>query len=161
MKIVLSGEIHSGKSTIVQKVREDLKMVMITGIRTWPLYEKKKKTGIYLGSFSDEKILCAHVNFQKNNRFCDFGVDLEAFNDFGVSLLKKSHLAQLFIIEELGLMEAQAHKYVNQIIRVFHDCKNILAVIQKRALDFWLSKIGKEQINKLYVVDYSNRDYLP
>ena len=88
------------------------------------------------------------------------GIKLAVFNHFAVDILKQSLMADLIIIDELGIMEKGAVRFVEQMGDIFRKAKNIIVVIQKRVINFWIPRIGKKNIDVEYLVTPENRDII-
>ena len=161
MNVVISGEINTGKSTVVDKIRRKNVCRIIRGFLTRPLFEDNQKKGYYIESFEGEREIFAHVDFIKRNKRGSMGIKQAIFNQFAVKILDQASEAELIIIDELGIMEKEATGFIEEVKNIFLWPLNVIAVIQKRALDFWISKIGKDNIDAIYIVDRKNRDYIP
>ena len=58
-------------------------------------------------------------------------------------------------------MEKNADRFIEQIVDIFQKRKNIIAVIQQRALNFWTTRIGQDNIDLSFTVTKENREILP
>ncbi|NOZ61501.1 MAG: hypothetical protein GXO74_07445 [Calditrichaeota bacterium] len=132
--IFLTGDLHVGKSTIVQNVLNRLKVAEIGGYRTEVIFENGKKLGFKMISFSGEEKIFAHASFTKGKRFGDFRVQLEVFESFGAQILTTA-LEQngLIVIDEIGAMEKHAQKFREVIYECLDAPIPVLGVFQQRA----------------------------
>ena len=160
MRIVITGDLHSGKSTIVNKIRKKYSHRVIGGFLTCPVIKNKQKKGYCIKSIEGDREIFAHVDFDKQITFGSMGIKLAVFNHFAVDILKQSLMADLIIIDELGIMEKGAVRFVEQMGDIFRKAKNIIVVIQKRVINFWIPRIGKKNIDVEYLVTPENRDII-
>jgi len=161
MRIIITGEIQVGKSRILDRIRKQYHPTSISGFLSCPIIKNKINAGYYLQSLNGKREIFAHVDFDKRNQFGPFGVKLEVFNTFAVRILEQATEAKLIIMDELGIMEKNAVRFVEQIVDIFQKPKNIIAVIQQRALNFWIARIGQDNIDLSFTVTEENRDILP
>jgi nucleoside-triphosphatase THEP1 len=160
MRIVITGEIQSGKSTVLNKVRKEIPSANCQGLLTLPIIENKVIQGFYLKSLDGSTETFAHVDFDKFHSFGMFGLHLDVFDDFGCNVLHHAMESDYIILDELGVMEQNADAFVKEVVEIFQEKKNVLAVIQQRALDFWRSKIGEDFIDMIFTVTLENRNTL-
>lgn len=135
-------------------------MLSLGGYYTCPLAENDAVRGFYLASWTGARQLFAHVDFVPKNTYSRFGVHLEVFDNWGNDLLVEALSKDLIVLDELGIMEQQAARFVAQVVHVFSQEKDVLAVIQQRALDFWLAHLSGKPY-EIFYVDTNNRDALP
>jgi len=142
-KIILTGPLRSGKSTILKNM---LRYFSGTpgGFHTKKLVQEGMVTGYSMCSFDGRERVFAGVELPGAYRVGNYGVDLRTFDNFGVDLLRQAReTAGLIVMDELGIMELEAGNFVNEVRECFRSGKPILAVIQERALDKWLALIPK------------------
>jgi nucleoside-triphosphatase len=161
VRIVVSGLPGSGKSTIVQKVRALLPGAEQAGFLTRAVVEGGKRAGFSLESFAGEREIFAHVDFTGTRRFGRFGVHPEAFDRLGKEIVSRASLSRFAVIDELGVMETGTTDFVRSVAALFAVPRHALAVVQERALPFWMEHIGGRNIDRFYILDRENRDALP
>ena len=83
-------------------------------------------------------------------------VDEQVFSELGVRLLRESHSADFCVLDELGIMECGTGDFVQEVRRTAAATVPLLAVVQERALAFWLPCFPPERI-RMYVMNENNR----
>ena len=161
MKIIITGKINSGKSTVLNKALEKLKSFDISGYFTFPVLENNERAGFYIESFNGKKEIFAHINFHIDYRFKQYGVKLKVFEDLCVPILKDSLRSDILVIDELGIMETESEKFIRKLVLAVKKHHRLIFVIQERALDFWLKQLGAENFTETVYVAHENRDGLP
>ncbi len=156
--IFITGTIHIGKSTILNKVINSLPNLKIGGFRTLPIYENNKKKGFIFESLDGTRKIFAHIDLDAENHFDVYQFDDEVFEKIGVYSLKKA-LAEssLILMDEIGMMEQHAVKFKNMIIKCLNSSAIVLGAFQERAT--WFIKIlqGRDD-TKLFIITAMNRD---
>ena len=79
MKIVISGEMHAGKSTVIDQIRKKYSNCVIGGFLTCPVIENKQKKGYCIESLEGVQEIFAHVDFDEQLTFGPMGVRLDVF----------------------------------------------------------------------------------
>ncbi len=179
-KIIVTGEIGVGKSTLVKNVlspasqqfdRRDnypashcfAGFEILTGFQTKKIFRNNIIIGFDLEEISGESQTFAHVDFIDHKKFSTYGVKLNVFENFGVEVLKRCEKSKSFLlIDELGKMERTASEFSTRIKNIIISKEQFLIVIQKRALDFWLSEcnINKKNNITIFEVTRENREHL-
>jgi len=159
--IFITGTIHIGKSTILNKVIERLSHLEIAGFRTLPIYEDKKKKGFIFESIKGARKIFAHVDLKSDNQFDIYQFNLEIFEQVGVATLKKAlKKSDLVLMDEIGMMEQQAEKFKQTIIACLNSPKFVLGAFQQRAS--WFSTILKKRNDTaIFPINKINRDSIP
>ena len=158
--IFITGAIHIGKSTILNKVIDSLPNLKIGGFRTLPLYEDNKKKGFTFKSLEGTREIFAHVDFNSENHFDIYQFDYQVFDKIGVVSLKKALAkSDLILMDEIGMMERQAEKFKTMIIRCLNSSKIILGAFQERAL--WFTEFLRDRDDtKVFIITAMNRDMI-
>ncbi len=157
LKIVLSGSIGCGKSTVVRHVMEQRPAWRRPG----GFFTLRQPGAIIMRTWEgEERIVARHSATPQRGR-PPYDVDLDAFNRFGSRALRPSSAAQPFVLDELGLLELPAQAFARAIADLFHGPNPLIAVIQHRSLEPWMGLIGKEYVHHLLMVTADNRDDLP
>ena len=156
MHIFLTGEIQIGKSTAIRRAVRKLGvqpggfLTEFEGDREmWPkmLYIKSVDGG--------EQALAAKIC--ENKRPEVYG---QAFEDFGVGLLKRAKGAPLIMMDECGRFEQQAPSFQQQVLSLLDGQVPVLGVVRKLPCASWLDTIKAHPGVQLIEVTRSNRDGL-
>lgn len=159
--IFLTGSIHSGKTTIINKVIAELPELQISGFRTIPIFENRIKKGFYLESFDGLKKIFAHTDLNRTEQFDIYKFDYTIFEDFGVSILKQALSEDgVIIMDEIGMMEQHAEAFCAVIEQCLNAPRLVLGAVQKRAT--WFLKILEDRVDtEIFSVSDENRNALP
>lgn len=159
--IFITGAIHIGKSTILNKVIDRLPHLKIAGFRTSPIFKENIKKGFTFESLKGTEKIFAHVDLKTNDQFDIYQFDPEIFEQIGVASLKKAiEKSDLILMDEIGMMEQQAVKFRQAIIACLNSPKLVLGVFQQRAS--WFSAILKERNDTaIFPINEINRDSIP
>ena len=159
-KIVLSGGIGSGKSTVVRAAMQLLKWEQPGGFFThWDGAERGAQR-LYFETWSGER----HPMARRKPAAPDavpYELDGANFVRLAVASLAESAAGRPVVIDELGLIELDAAGFPDAVARLFRGSAPVLAVIQQRALDRWLETIGRERVTRRLDATFANRDALP
>lgn len=158
--IFITGAIHIGKSTILNKVIDSLPNLKIGGFQTLPIYENNKKKGFTFESLEGTRKIFAHIDLNSENQFDIYQFDYEVFEKIGVFSLKKA-LAEsnLVLMDEIGMMEQKAAKFKRMIITCLNSSKMVLGVFQERAA--WFTEfLQYRDDTKVFILTTTNRDFI-
>ncbi len=156
MKIILSGSIRIGKSTVIRHVMQRLRRQQPRGYLTC-----KEPGGLVIETWDGKKRICARRIEKAPRDGCPYKADLDIFNDFASAALSDGWETSPVVIDELGMLELHAARFTCSVAALFRGTTCVLAVIQQRALEQWLHIIRPEQVDHLFTVNIENRDVLP
>lgn len=150
--IFLTGDIQVGKSTLINKVLENLN-IKLGGFKTFgDNYTKNGESDIVISSVcSDESYIAAHRGNCGNTVFND------VFNTYGVEFLKFE--ADLIIMDELGYLESDAIEFQKAVLNVLDSDKPVLGVVRNKQTPF-LDEVRSNKNTELIIVTPKNRDML-
>ena len=159
-KIVLSGEIGSGKSTVVRAAMQLLRWEQPSGFFThWDGAERGAQR-LYFETWSGERHLMAR-RMPAAADVMPYELDRANFVRHAVASLADAASERPVVIDELGLIELDAAGFPEAVARLFRGGAPVLAVIQQRALDRWLEAIGRARVTRQVDATPANRDALP
>lgn len=161
MNVIVTGAIGSGKTTAVTRAIRALQPRRVAGIRTRAIVRRGRKVALVLGAWEGEGERVFARASEGAESVGDFEVDLTVFNTFGLSVLRRAADAPLVVLDELGVLEQRATAYTEAAKALWRRQGNIIAVIQARALQFWLACLGPESPHALFDLNASDRDELP
>ena len=156
--IFVTGSIKIGKSSVVNRVLEQLGQVKTSGFKTVPIFENGIRKGFALESFDGQKKVFAHTDLQSILKFDIYKYDVSVFENFGALLLEEAlENGELIIMDEIGVMEKRTEKFKEFVEKCLDAPQPILGAFQKRAV--WFSDIlDKRQDTKIFLIDEDNRD---
>ncbi|HOW97492.1 MAG TPA: nucleoside-triphosphatase [Kiritimatiellia bacterium] len=151
MKIVLTGAIGAGKSTVVREVMSRLGWREPAGFCT-----RRQRDEVIVETWRGERRVCAR---RQDGRAPPYEVMPGAFADFAVKCLGAGR--EPVVLDELGLLELEVMEFTGAVADLFRRDGPVLAVIQERALQRWREIIGAANIRRVCRVEAENRDRLP
>ena len=164
MKILLTGEIGAGKSTVAREVVRLARFTQISGLLSLPVDEKERSRGYRLVSLPGrEGRIFASPRAEGSAGSGKFSIDAEAFDTFGVEVLRSVLDAKdsVWFLDELGIFEREIAGYVAAVKACAAREGDALVVVQKRVLDFWSPLLRAGGFGSPVEVTPRNRDELP
>lgn len=154
MKLFLTGDIHAGKSTVVDRCLEAYAGPVL-GFRSCKLAAEKGEE-VVLADISHPETRHVVARFMPGGPFLFFP---EVFDGAGVNILKKIGPAHrgLVVMDEIGYIENDAPLFLKEIERVLALPLPVLAVFRKDTTPF-LQKLHKWPGARLLEVRVDNRD---
>jgi len=157
-KFVITGFMHAGKSTCVQKIIENSGRT-ISGVLTKKVdsNDEASPSAIYMfhaGSklITDEDHLVGHCGHRMKD------VDTEKFDELGVKYLSNIQPGDLVIMDELGFIEKDAMLFRAKVLEVLQGPNDVVAVIKNKPGIEFLEQIKALPNIELITLDQSNRD---
>jgi len=157
--IFVTGDLHVGKSTLIQRVLNNLPLVKILGFKTSRYFQNKKLAGFYLEDFSrlhreEQKAFigrCVNDNYWVSIP--------ETFDTLGVEILQNCLREQpdLIVMDELGFFENDAKIFQKQVFDILASSIPVIGVLKKKQTPF-LDQIRKRKDVKVFEVTRENRD---
>lgn len=160
MKVVLTGPIGSGKSTVVRAAMKQLGWVDPAGFFTHWDGAGRGADVLYVETWSGEKRPLA--------RRCiapaapdSLPYILNQADPMRMAVACLADAGRPVVIDELGLVELGDPGIPAAVAKLFRRSAPVLAVIQQRVLEPWLAAIGRENVAHLLEVDAATRAALP
>lgn len=140
--IFLTGEIQTGKSTLIDRVLAMHPLWQVGGFKTVTASAKagESRRAVYLLPAGKSDAPCTACNL--------VGIRLgagqrtakpEVFDREGVVLLAHSEEADLIVMDELGTMENEALLFQEKVQAVLNGKKSVLGVLKKKETPFLIS----------------------
>lgn len=153
----VTGDRGVGKSTLLQMLLEELALQNdISGFVTLPYFENHTRKGFYLHSIIEVRDNDKPISIQEDAISCKSIPD--TFETLGVTLLKislKEHTNHI-VMDELGVLEAQAYNFQRQVQKVLDSPKIVLGVLKDKQHPF-LDAIKDREDTRLYRITKENR----
>lgn len=153
-KIFLRGKIGIGKSTICDKVLENLSM-SIGGFKTLSVIKAEKLMGfkiVDIETLEEEEIAYFDSNFLIHPI-------VGGFETFGIHVLKQAVKSrELVFMDELGFLEIDAKFFKKTVLEIVRSDKMVFGVMKSDRNPF-LDEVSKYV--EIYEVNENNRDKLP
>ena len=154
-RFILTGPMQSGKSTAVRCVLQHWKEARIGGFRTEPLPEGRG-TGFQIGPWGGPCVPFVRFSGAGDSAW-SMQVEDSVFSDRAVRWLREARQADWCVLDELGIMEQGIEPFVREVAELATSEVALLAVIQERALSFWMKHFPPERC-RMYRLDPGNRD---
>ncbi len=160
-KIILTGELHIGKSTLVRTILHDLR-VSHCGVFCEPVSEEGQQVGYALRVAGETKLdVFAHKNRGGETSLGVFKCDLKPFERAALYLSNCLTMQPpLVVIDEIGVIEKKARAYHLAVQKLLDSPLVVLLVVQKRADYMWKVIDGRRDC-QVYKVTPDNRAQLP
>lgn len=156
MNIFLTGERGVGKSTILNKGIDELK-IKPTGFRTLPFYTNGELHGYYMDGLTVESR--ANKQFISKRNGNSYRAIIETFENFGVNILRDSlnSSSDIILMDELGFFENNAFNFQRRVFDCLDSNKLVIGVLKKANSPF-LNSIKERKDIILIEIDIDNRE---
>mgnify|MGYP006289075999 CR=1 FL=1 len=136
--IIITGELHTGKSTLVRSILESISISYL-GVFSMPILQGARRVGFALRRVGESRIeVFAHENWQKGSKYDRYTVIEQPFERAALYLNEclGKHV-ELIVIDEIGAMENHVESFLRAVLQVLNSPKRSLMVVQKRAQAAW------------------------
>ena len=164
MKIFLTGKPGSGKTTILMKIIERLKIegLKIGGIMTPDIRTKGRRIAFKIVDLSSGKEgILASVDQPTGPKISKYKVNLDSIDKIAVNAIKNALTkADVVVIDELGPMEFCSKKFQDVVKDVLYSKKPLLATIHFRLKHPLLEQIRARKDAKLFTLRRGEVEFL-
>ena len=162
-KIVVSGDIGSGKSTVVRAAMKQLGWTAPGGFFTHWNGKKRGAERLLLETWTGERCVLARrlAGETGDPDRPPYELDRPAAARAAAACLPVAGAERPVVIDELGPIEFAAPEFAEALARLFRGPAPVLAVVQRRALERWLDVLGRDRVTQVLEVDSAARDELP
>ncbi len=157
--LLLSGPPGVGKTTVIQKMCEQLAGWRLAGFTTAELRQEGQRVGFVGKGFSGQKRLIAHLDHRGPQRVGRYGVFVDAI-DALASELAPAPGVQLYVVDEIGGMECLSREVVRAVHRVLDGGVPLVATVAMRGSGL-VTHVKEHPGARLFEVTPANRDQLP
>ncbi|HIP66849.1 MAG TPA: hypothetical protein EYH09_01875 [Candidatus Nanopusillus sp.] len=149
MKIFISGNPRTGKTSLIRRVITEFGIDNFFGFWTEEIRENKKRVGFKIVATWGEKILLASTNVRTPYRIGKYFIIKENLDIFSSYMLDKIDLYRdrIIVIDEIGPMEFYSEKFKQLVRKVLKENYKVLATVHRKYIHlvpyyYWL-EIGK------------------
>ncbi len=165
VKIGLTGLPGSGKTSTLLKLVEMLEEEgkTVGGMITEPITEHGRRVGLIIrNKMSGEKGVLARLGLESRYMYGKFGVDLSVLENVGVKALQEAQeKADVIIVDEVGKLEVESDKFVEEVENVLDSDKAAILTLHKKSRNPLLQDIRKRDDVRILEVTPINRNLLP
>jgi nucleoside-triphosphatase len=158
--LLITGPPGVGKTTVIQKLSGELNDLNPVGFYTSEIRESGKRKGFRLISFDGHEGVLSHIGIKGPIRVGKYGVDVEGFERFLLSLDLPQTPASLVLIDEIGKMECFSGEFCRIIVELLDSDAVVVATISSRGKGFMDEVKGRPDC-EIWEVRAANRDSLP
>lgn len=162
MHLFIMGEVGVGKTTLLNKLLKKVPQDKIYGFYT----EKISPDGKF-GKTGNVYIFPAPYEERPKQTHCvaeilgdhQFNLHIEAFEEYGVSLLENIPDGSFVLMDELGFLESKASKFCQKVMETLDRKVCVVGAIKPKHTTF-LDKVRDHEKVTLYTITEENRDEL-
>lgn len=156
--LFLTGEIKTGKSTILNRVLQEFE-IDAAGFKTPPYLEENRLQGFYLKSLLPKVKPVDTSLIGKKQSDDSWTAVPTTFNTLGVNILEDSLKSEksVIIMDELGFFETQAVEFQESVFKCLRSAKPVLGVIKPLSSNF-LNQVRSETEVEVLEVTVANRE---
>lgn len=157
--LIIRGDVHTGKSTYVQKLLSTYPFLTPYGFYTKKsIGEKGIHDGLYIHSASiksENRFYNEHNRIALISQGCSYKeINTDIFDTVGVQLLSENNIKHnsVAIADEVGFLEGNAFCFLNAVKACFTSDKSVIAVFKNKSipyLDDMLNIKGNMTVNVL------------
>lgn len=136
LNIFLTGESGCGKSTMINLILDSLN-IRYSGYRTLHYYINGQDKGFYINGYEEVEGNYSPISIKIGENKC-FGIK-ETFEIVGSEILRKSrenYNTKLILMDEIGVLENDASKFKDEIIKCINSDHVVIGVIKKKDSEF-------------------------
>ena len=133
MNIFITGNPRCGKSTLIQKILDQISDKKVSGIITPEIRidgERQGFTIIDLASRQEEVL--ASLNFERGPGVSRYNVNVQGIDLVIDKFLESYKDSDYIVIDEIGMMELYSQKFRDMIRAVLDSGKTVLATLSKK-----------------------------
>lgn len=155
--ILICGERHAGKSTLIEKLMKELD-VSVYGFftRMFPDGDEGQYS-IHIFSVTDTEQIRTDANHVGNSNGRQNKANIAGFDICGVELLEPR--PGIVIMDELGVLETGSEKFCASVLEHLDSNEHVIAAVKAKNSDF-LNKVRNHPKAQCYEITVENRDEL-
>ena len=160
--ILLCGHRGVGKSTLIRKLLEDAGLPVYGFMTKSTHYREDGYHDIYIhpAEVPEEQWIMTEENWIGDCNTRHRHINIDAFEQIGVPLLRAAGKDGIIVMDELGFMEAQAPIFRSEVLKRMNEDAHIIASIKDRDDIEFINEIRACEKAQVYDIDKDNRDAL-
>lgn len=160
MKLLVTGEPHTGKSTLLKKLISNIPNKV--GFVTLEIPDPDNpgmRLGFKLIDHNGREAILAHINIESNIKVSRYGVDIKTLDEF-INPLFYFQTDQLLYIDEIGQMELYSEKFKLLVEKYVTATNSFIGTITKNYQDELTEELKGNKMINIEEVTINNRDSL-
>lgn len=160
MKILVTGEPHTGKSTLLKNFISNIPDKV--GFVTLEIPDHNNpgmRLGFKLIDHSGREAILAHIDIQSDFKVSRYGVDIKALEEF-IQPLFDFQTDQLLYIDEIGQMELYSEKFKFLVQKYVDSPNNFIGTLTKNYQDDLTEELKNNHSITIEEITVDNRDNL-
>jgi nucleoside-triphosphatase THEP1 len=158
-KLFLTGPPGSGKTTVIQRIMERLR-VPASGFHTREIRREGRRVGFQIVTLDGQKAVLAHRDIQGPFRVGAYGVDIENIERIAVASIINRPPGEILIIDEVGKMECLSAAFRQAVRSALEGPNPVVGSVGLRGGGF-MEEVRRWRDLRLIRVTSANRDELP
>lgn len=153
MNIFVTGNPRSGKSTLIQRLLDEISDKNISGFITPEIRVDDARQGFKIIDLASkrEEIL-ASLNIKHGPSVSRYRVNVEGIDTIMDKFLESYESSECVIIDEIGMMEFYSKKFRETVRMVLNSDKKVIATLSKRFVKKYKDK------GQIYILTRENFD---
>ncbi len=156
----LTGAPGVGKTTVIQRVAEELPNQSLGGFCTEEIRHGDIRQGFRLEGFRGGSAVMAHVEFPKRYRVGRYGVDVGAIDELSRTALSREPPADIYLVDEVGKMECMSTRFI-RALRALLDGRCTIVGTIARTGGGPVADLKRWPGSTLWEVTRDNREEMP
>jgi nucleoside-triphosphatase len=159
--LLLTGPPRCGKTTVLERVAEQLGELRMAGFVTRELREQGQRVGFEAIGLGGRRIILAHVRFRSRVSVGRYGVEpnrlIPLINE---EMVRPLETVDAYLIDEIGKMECHCPQFIDAVSRLLEGSIPVVATIALRGGDF-IAEVKDRRDVQIVEVTRANRQALP
>jgi nucleoside-triphosphatase len=160
-KLLLTGAPGCGKTTVLDRVVEQVGDLRLAGFLTLELREHGQRVGFEAVGLGGRRAILAHVRFRSSVSIRRYGVEPERLIPLiEEELLRPPGTIDAYLIDEIGKMECHSPQFILAMKRLLGEPIPVVATIALRGGGF-IAEVKQRPDVQIVEVTQANRQSLP
>ncbi len=156
MNIFITGNPRCGKSTLIQKILDEISDKKLSGFITPEIRVNGVRQGFKIIDLASRKEeILASINIKRGPSVSRYKVNVEGIDTIMDKFLESYENSKYVIIDEIGMMEFYSKKFIETIKMVLESDKMVVATLSKRFVKRYKDKgqvyaLVRENFDEVY-----------